>query len=40
MRFPASPLARDRDNGFNDEAITAVNWPAAENRIVVAGIPF
>jgi triacylglycerol lipase len=35
MRFPASPR-RAIPTRFNDEAITVVNWPASENRIVVA----
>ena len=35
MRFAASPR-RFIPTRFNDERITVVNWPAAENRIVVA----
>jgi hypothetical protein len=35
MRLPALPL-RAVPTRFNDESISVVNWPAAENRIVVA----
>lgn len=35
MHFAASPL-RAVATRFNNEAIAVVNWPAAENRIVVA----